>query len=295
MNVDMYLLVWNNADMLDFMFRHYDPIVRRYVAFDDGSTDGSLEILRAHPRVEIRALPPLEIAGSHVLRALGVWETCWRETSGDADWVIIADVDEHLHHPDLMGYLGRCLGEGVTIIPALGYQMLSDALPATGRLCDQVTRGAPWAQMSKLGAFAPRAIDALNYGPGRHQARLTGRLVAPVRDELLLLHYKYLGFERVLRQIEQARERLTDVDRSAGHGHRWRFSRRRLMRDWRAFEARAVDVSRPDLEPWRTHTEPRWWRSADGSLRMPDALPASRPRASLLARGVRRLRAMVTP
>ena len=29
--------------MLAFFFRHYDPWVDRYVIYDDGSTDGSLE------------------------------------------------------------------------------------------------------------------------------------------------------------------------------------------------------------------------------------------------------------
>ena len=40
--------------MLGFMFRNYDDLVQRYVVYDDGSTDGSLDILAAHPKVEIR-------------------------------------------------------------------------------------------------------------------------------------------------------------------------------------------------------------------------------------------------
>ena len=40
--------------MLPFFFRHYDPIVDRYIVYDDGSTDRTLEMLAAHPRVEVR-------------------------------------------------------------------------------------------------------------------------------------------------------------------------------------------------------------------------------------------------
>ena len=52
--VHLYTICWDEADMLGFFFRHYDPWVDRYIVYDDGSTDGSLDILRAHPKVELR-------------------------------------------------------------------------------------------------------------------------------------------------------------------------------------------------------------------------------------------------
>jgi hypothetical protein len=257
--VDLYFSCWNNADMLGFFFAHYDSLVRRYVVFEDGSDDGSRELLAAHPRVEIRKMPSPVEAQSRTLRTLSVSETCWRETSADADWVIMVDVDEHLHHPNLGAYLRQCSDAGITIVPALGYQMIGPRLPLSGRLADTVTMGAPWAQMSKLGAFAPSAIDELRLTPGRHRAAPTGRVRAPERDELLLLHYKYIDFERVAERHRQAATRLNDLDRASGYGHRWRFTRQELQSDWDAFARQAVDISAEDLEPWRTHTAPRWW------------------------------------
>ncbi len=259
MIVDMYFSCWNNADLLGFFFRHYDPIVRRYVVFDDGSTDGSLDLLRAHPRVEVRAFNPLEDGASRTHTNMASVENCWRQSSADADWVMLCDSDEHLYHHDLPGYLLQCLAQGVTIIPALGYQMVSPNFPSEGRLCDTVTMGAAWVQMSKLNVFSPRAITALNYGPGRHTAHPTGDIVVPARDELLLLHYKYLDFERVYQRHEIASERLNAIDRQHGFGHRWRFSRDELRADWAQFEQRQVDV-RLQEEPWRTHEGPRWWQ-----------------------------------
>ena len=41
--------------MLGFFFRHYDEWVDRYVIVDDGSTDGTLDLLHAHPKVEVRS------------------------------------------------------------------------------------------------------------------------------------------------------------------------------------------------------------------------------------------------
>ena len=54
MRIDLYALCWNDADMLGFFFRHYDRFVQRYVVYDNASTDHSLEILHANPKVEVR-------------------------------------------------------------------------------------------------------------------------------------------------------------------------------------------------------------------------------------------------
>jgi hypothetical protein len=37
--------------MLPYFFRHYDTLVSRYFVFDDGSTDRSVDLLNAHPKV----------------------------------------------------------------------------------------------------------------------------------------------------------------------------------------------------------------------------------------------------
>src|SRR4029450_5864723 len=47
--VHLYATCWNEIRLLGFFFRHYDPVVQRYVIFDDGSTDGSLDLLRGPP------------------------------------------------------------------------------------------------------------------------------------------------------------------------------------------------------------------------------------------------------
>jgi hypothetical protein len=41
-----------------------------------------------------------------------------------------------------------------------------------------------------------------------------------------------------------------------------------LRKQWAAFQARAVDVGRPDFEPWRTYEPPRWWRAEVDDVRV---------------------------
>ena len=247
--------------MLPFFFRHYDSLVDRYVVHDDGSTDGSQELLRAHPKVELHRLPNYADPRSRVLSAVSHFESVWAPSRGRADWVVLTDIDEHLHHPDLAGYLRAGLDAGVTVVPALGYQMQSEDFPVdTGcPLVRSLSRGAPDRQFCKLSVFSPDAIDALNYAPGRHAAKPSGRVVWPERDELLLLHYKYLGFERTHARHQLCASRSREDDIANHWGHKYFWSRAQLREDWDRMSARLIDISDPAIDQHEFYPEPRWW------------------------------------
>lgn len=261
MKVDLYTWAWNDGHMLGFMFRHYDDLVQRYIIYDDGSTDDTLEILRAHPKVEIRS-PPFASDPSSLLKSgMKLIEECWKESRDAADWVIVTEIDEHLYHPDLPAYLAACKAAGVTLIPALGYQMISESFPDRGiHLCKNLNQGAPWVQMNKVNIFSPNDISSINYSPGRHIAQPSGRVVFPDRDELLLLHYKYLGFEHTQSRHEQYAVRLREMDVARNWGHKWRWNREELRNDWDQFAARLVDTSTLYPDACESHSASRWWR-----------------------------------
>ncbi|MBV8746412.1 MAG: glycosyltransferase family 2 protein [Xanthobacteraceae bacterium] len=261
MRVELYAQCWNEAERLGFLFRHYDPIVDRYVIYDDGSDDGSIEILRRHPKVDLRRLPPYSDPTSRLLSDLNFLNNVWYESRGVADWVLIADIDEHFYHPNLTEYLRDCHQLGVTLIPALGYQMISNIFPepADLLLSASLSKGAPWWVMSKLGFFAPDRIQAINYGIGRHTCTPSGRLMLPPRDELLLLHYKYLDLDRTHRRHESLGVRSRENDIANGFGHKYFWSKDQLAEEWHRFEAQLVDISDPSIDHHSSHQGPRWW------------------------------------
>lgn len=263
--IHYYAPAWNEELMLPFLFRHYAPWVDRFVIYDSDSTDGSVELLRRMPKVEIRKVPWTHV--DSVIETLrDLHDNCWKESRGTADWVIVADVDEFLYHPDLLGYLRRRRKQGVTCIPALGYEMVSEHFPAHGdALAATVRRGVPHRMMSKLRLFDPNAIEETNFGPGGHVAAPTGQVVYPKRDRLLLLHYKSLGFDYLNRRNAMMETTRRARDIAENWSHHYRTSEAQVAAHLHELQAAAVDVIALGEAAWRNHKEGRWWRAREAA------------------------------
>jgi Glycosyl transferase family 2 len=260
MRIHLYTLSWNEMKMLGFFFRHYDPWVERYVFFDDGSNDGTLDVLRRHPRVELRRFERHH-ADSFVLSSQRLNDHVWKESRGVADWVIISAVDEHLYHRDLAGYLEYAQRSGITAIPGLGYEMVSVKFPGSAEVLTKTrTRGAPEPWWNKLNLFNPHAVEETNYSPGRHVARPIGKIIYPQIDELLILHYKYIGFDYVRPRHVLLASGLGKTDRKNNWGNQFDYSAIKLAYKMAKLKMRAVDITKLK-EPGQNHPGARWWRN----------------------------------
>jgi glycosyltransferase involved in cell wall biosynthesis len=244
--------------MLGFFFRHYLPWVERFVIYDDGSDDNSNEIISSQPNAELRHYTRTH-PDSFVLSQLHFLNNCWKESRGKADWVIVTDIDEHLYHPDIENYLLSCKAQRITVIPALGYQMITSEFPGPDEhLSITRTNGAPFTTLNKLSIFNPDAVKEANFTEGRHGARPVGRIKIPREDEMLLLHYKYLGFKFLLEKHSCRRERRTETDRLKGFGRHYYWDEDKLREKWKSFESALVDITSPEAA--KNHRGPRWWR-----------------------------------
>jgi glycosyltransferase involved in cell wall biosynthesis len=260
--IHLYTVCWDEADMLGFFFRHYDPWIDRYVIYDDGSTDGSIDILRAHPKVELRQFERTD-AASFVLSHTRMQEHAWKESREHADWVVITAIDEHLwvRGRAMRGYLQELRSDGVTCVPALGFDMNSETFPPDrGLLVNTVTHGRPRRFFNKLSIFNPVAIQETRFVEGRHSAQPAGHVVLPATDELMLWHYKHLGFERNAARHAAQAARLGTKDLANGWGHRYTWPRERLGWQWDEMRATSSDLAASSAHPATLCERPLWWR-----------------------------------
>ena len=239
--IDLYSTCWNEERMIPFFLRHYEPLVQRIIVYDDGSTDRSLELLAASPKVELRRLKQ---GHSYIAVQTEEMSHCWKESRGRADWVFICDMDEQVYHDHLRTYLAQCQEAGVTILNPVGLDMVSAYFPPPNLVLSETVRLCVRAFLQdKLAVFNPNAIDEINYTPGRHLAYPTGRVIFPHKRDVKLLHYKQLGLDYLIARSNELRGRSTAFDREQG----WSLHYERPAEDIRAhFDqmlSEAMDIS----------------------------------------------------
>ncbi len=254
MIVHLYAACWNEADRLDAFFAHYDPWVTRYCIYDDGSDDGSIERLTRHERVTLRRLVRSH-PESIVLSLLDLYNHAWKESRGEADWVVVVNIDEFVRHRDILGYLQRCRGIGHTVLPGVGFEVLPPAPPEQS----PPWWGTPNIFSNKLAVFDPNAIAEIDYAVGRHSARPSGRVRLPPRDELLNLHFKYCDPIAALARMRAQRPRLGPLDLKNGWGSQYTWEEQKFASWLAALRTRAVRLD-DNLDLDSVALPPRWWR-----------------------------------
>ncbi len=254
----LYALAWNESRVLPFFFRHYEPWVDRFIIYDDGSTDDTLAQLGRRPNLDIRRFEravPNSFVESHRL-----WQNhVWKEARGSADFIVLTAIDEHLYHPDMIGFLAACRRDGVSAIPALGFNMVvEDFPPSDAWLAGSCFQGEPAHEMNKLSLFNPDMVEETHFSAGRHYARPSGQIVYPTVDEVLNLHFKYLGRDYLFARNLLLRTGLGSHDVFAGLGEQYSRSREQMEAAWAELASRTMDYRDPSVG-FTTHVE-RWWR-----------------------------------
>lgn len=198
MKVWAFCHVRNEAALMPWFLRHYAAFCDRIHVFDDGSTDGTCEIVQAHPKATLHSV---ETGGLNEGILLDLAHEKIKMAAGSADYVIWADCDELVYHPNIIECLKRFQQSGYAVCRTLGFNMMSAPLPVddgVSQLTDIYRTGVRAPVYSKPIVVAPDA--RFQWTAGKHRVHdEDGVRISPLYAEygpdpwrLRLLHYRYL-------------------------------------------------------------------------------------------------------
>jgi len=237
--IHVYTLAWNEQLILPHFLRHYARFCERIVVFDNESTDATPEIIAGCPQAERRVWS----SGGQIndQTYLDIKNSAYRESRGQADWVIVCDADEFLYHPQIQTQLATYLRRGVTLPRVRGYDMVGHAVPAASDdLLAQYRHGAPNPWMDKQVIFAPELDMRFTPGAHRHEAVPGARRSWFAR--LQLLHYKMFTAEQYIERTRALRARLSEINRRNKWGTHYLQSDEALREEFVLWQSKARRV-----------------------------------------------------
>jgi hypothetical protein len=216
MKIHAHILAWNESKILPYTLDHYSQFCEKIYVYDNMSDDGSDEIYIKYDKVVVKKWD--NNGEINELKYLDIKNNAYKVESRDCDWVIVCDCDELLYHPHLDKVLKSYKEQGIDVPKIDGHDMYSDDFPEYDGepLTDKVKIGSKTYQpMCKNIIFNPK-IDVL-FGIGGHSFQAPNAKFGD-KDDLKLLHYKFLGKEYVLWRYEMLAKRLSEFNKKHGFG-----------------------------------------------------------------------------
>lgn len=232
----LYTICWNEEKMLPHFLKYYAAFCEKICVYDNFSTDKTAEICAAFPNVEV-----FEYDSGNEIRDdiyLKIKNEVWKKSRGEADFVIVCDVDEFIYHENLDGFLSGAKSNGISVMRCEGYNMISDKFPAADKnIFEEVQEGVRSINFDKACVFDPFLVEEINYSPGAHGCFPVGKIKYS-DHELKLLHFKYLDLNYILLRYKEFGTRLSKFNRANSLGHHYLFSSFRIKKEFRQIWAK---------------------------------------------------------
>ncbi len=221
MTMEAFILCFNESKMIGHTLNYYTRFCDKITIIDNQSTDNSVAIVKEKfPDVIIEELD----TGGEYREDLQIDIRNNRWKDSEADYVIMADMDEFIVDTNLVSKLEDMKCQKIAVPKVTGYNMFSETFPEDYNtlILDQVTQKFKDRNFDKKIIFSPKWVKEMNFGPGSHfctpEYKEGVNLQTDHSFELTLLHFKFLGREYLYEKHHSYARRMSEVNQKYKHG-----------------------------------------------------------------------------
>lgn len=240
MKITLYFINFNDSFYLKFIKQHYGKFCQRIVMYDNHSTDDSVAMATLLG-FEVRMFGlPGELNDQ---RYLDVKNHCWKESRGEADYVIVCDADEFVTPP---------VFKSGSLPVVEGFNMIDEALPMHS--FSEIASGVPSKNYSKQAIFDPTGVEEISFLHGCHSHQVKGNVnfrenptfengKAHIHYTAKLYHYRMIGgVQRMIDRHKMYEKRMCQFNRENGLGIHYLYSEESKKIEWEQMKKEAYQV-----------------------------------------------------
>lgn len=228
MKIIHYTLCWNERDVIPFVIAYWRDMIKKgidlkVVVYDNGSTDGSLDLLCQENYIEIRHF---DTDGMDDQIQREIKNNCWKEARGKCDFVIVSDFDEILYSDNWIGELTKFKKSDCNVIGTKWYCLVGEKMPDKGGdlLHRQIKRYWPQSMnrthphLGKFMLFDPDRVNDMGWSVGNHIAHPSPNLNLYISYKIHAIHIdKGLSEDYFVKRRLLMSNRLSDNNRRRGY------------------------------------------------------------------------------
>jgi uncharacterized protein (DUF1919 family) len=245
----VYALCYNESRLLSYFLNHYKN-ADRIIVLDNESTDNSVDIIKSFGREVITFTSGDTF--DDILHQ-NIKNTIWKNSKESADFVIVQDLDEFVHFPDYPYSIKNGLLElkklNTNFVYLKGYEMVCtdeefDNIPNNDQIYKYINKGFYASNYSKPNLINPKSLIETNWEPGSHQINPIPN-VLPTEFNVLLLHYKHIGFNHEINRRKELRiKKNNDItDKNKGYSVEYTFNDDELNEYTKKFYINCKDIN----------------------------------------------------
>lgn len=221
MTIEAFFLCFNESRMIEHTLNYHSQFCDKITIIDNQSTDNSVAIVKEKfPDVIIEEL---DTGGEYREDVqIEVRNNWWK--GSNADFVIMADMDEFVVHPDLVNQLKEMKRQNVAVPKIVGYNMFSETFPDdyNTSILDQVSEKFRDRFFDKNIIFSPKLVKDMNFGVGSHTCDPEFKEGVEVKTEhsfeFNLFHFKWLSKEYLYKRHKGYADRMSVENHENNHG-----------------------------------------------------------------------------
>lgn len=196
--IELYTFTYNDQPLLPFFLEYYASIVDRMIFIDNGSTDKTLDILKAYNSILNIKVIKTGMTWWNWDETLKIRNEIWKDSK--CDLIFFIDLDEFLYRENLREFLEY---NDFDIYQTKGYNMVSEHFPKNGTNILNIKLGVPIALLNKY-AIWKSSIKIISLDA--HSIAKTTATIC--RFDIKLLHYKFLGAEIMAKRAKDIKDRV---------------------------------------------------------------------------------------